>query len=57
MKEQKIQLKTEDGQDFDIPEAGSLGLLALGYVGLMLWREKRNQVNQEKQKAITQNDE
>ncbi len=35
---------TETGQPYDIPEEGSLGLLALGYVGLMAWREKRNSV-------------
>ena len=34
-------LKSETGEVYGIPEGGSLGLLALGYVGLMLWREKR----------------
>lgn len=43
MEKQHIELKTEDGQAFDIPVEGSLGLLALGYKGLMLWREKRKQ--------------
>ena len=42
--ENQAQLLTEHGAVFDIPEGGSLGLLALGYVGLMLWREKRNQL-------------
>jgi hypothetical protein len=41
-------LETEKGQPYEIPENGSLGLLALGYVGVMLWREKRQQVQQEK---------
>ena len=26
---------------YDIPAAGSLGLLAVGYRGLLAWREKR----------------
>ena len=30
-----------DGTDYEIPVEGSLGLLALGYVGLMKWRERR----------------
>lgn len=42
--ENKIRLKTEHSEDFDIPEGGSLGLLALGYVGVMLWREKRKEL-------------
>ena len=41
-------LRTKDGEDFDIPEEGSLGLLALGYVGLMAWRQKRHEVKQQK---------
>ncbi|MEM0992917.1 MAG: hypothetical protein AAGI49_07755 [Bacteroidota bacterium] len=49
MNNNNLQLKTARGQDFDIPEGGSLGLLALGYVGLMLWRERRQQIAKEKQ--------
>lgn len=41
-----LHFKTKDGQPFDIPAEGSLGLLALGYVGLMAWREKRRVVNE-----------
>lgn len=51
MKEQLITLKTEDGKPFNIPEGGSLGLLALGYVGVMLWREKRHEIQIEKRKT------
>ena len=43
--------KTKNGQSFDIPIAGSLGLLAFGDIGLMLWREKKLKVkamNQQK---------
>lgn len=34
------ELKTETGEIYEIPVGGSLGLLALGYAGVMLWREK-----------------
>jgi len=33
---------------YEIPVEGSLGLLALGHVGLKLWREKRQQVAMER---------
>lgn len=29
------------GDQYTIPEEGSLGLLALGYQGLMMWRAKQ----------------
>lgn len=38
-----IEIKTKDGQKFEVPVEGSLGLLALGYTGLMAWRMKRKQ--------------
>ncbi|MBI5915889.1 MAG: hypothetical protein HY842_10965 [Bacteroidetes bacterium] len=44
-------LKTERGEAYDIPEGGSLGLLALGYAGLMLWREKRRIITNKAQKT------
>ena len=40
---QALDLRTESGEPYEIPVEGSLGLLALGYVGLMAWREKRRQ--------------
>lgn len=39
-------LVDENGNLFEIPEGGTLGLLAYGYKGLMLWREKRRQLKQ-----------
>lgn len=41
MKRPTIKLCTEQGDTYEVPEGGSLGLLALGYKGVMLWREKR----------------
>ncbi len=35
-------LRDENGRPFEIPEGGTLGLLAMGYKGIMLWREKRS---------------
>lgn len=34
-------LVSSDGTPYEITAEGSLGLLALGYTGVMLWREKR----------------
>lgn len=39
-----IQISTLDGVPQEIDEMGSLGLLALGYRGLLAWREKRAQI-------------
>lgn len=44
-------LRTEFGEAYDIPVGGSLGLLALGYSGLMLWRQKRAEVRQAQEQS------
>ena len=44
----KMVITTNDGQPFKVPVEGSLGLLALGYKGLVAWRQVRRQY----QKAI-----
>lgn len=44
---QTPELKTPDGKAYEIPVEGSLGLLALGYVGLMAWRAKKIEVAQQ----------
>lgn len=36
-------LLNQEGQTFEVPVDGSLGLLACGYVGLMLWRDKKRE--------------
>ena len=41
------RIKTKDGKEFEIPIDGSLGLLALGFKGLMLWRQQRNKAREE----------
>ena len=40
VKKKQLKVITEQGDNFDIPIKGTLGLLALGYLGTMLWREK-----------------
>ena len=35
---------TVDGKPYDVPEEGSLGLLALGAAGLLAWRKKRKEI-------------
>lgn len=50
MENQEPQLiNAETGEAFDIPEEGSLGLLALGYQGIMLWRAKKKEIQQARQ--------
>jgi hypothetical protein len=41
----KIPLITIEGKEFEVPIGGSIGLLALGYRGLMIWRERLAQAN------------
>lgn len=42
---------TETGEAFEITEAGSLGLLAYGYSGILLWRQHREAVAAIRRKA------
>lgn len=44
MRAEDLEVLGPDGKPIDIPVDGSLGLLALGYKGLMAWRAKRIQV-------------
>lgn len=41
-----LKIKTDTGEVFEIPIQGSLGLLALGDIGLMAWRNKKAEVYQ-----------
>lgn len=36
-----LTMTTREGKSMPVPPEGNLGLLALGYRGLMLWREAR----------------
>ena len=36
----KVQITDSNGEEYVIPVEGSLGLLALGYIGLEAWRNK-----------------
>ncbi len=51
-KKQKIVFKDKDGNSFSIPPQGSLGLLALGDIGLTAWRQVREQSRAEKRQEI-----
>jgi hypothetical protein len=44
----KLVIKNSE-TEFDIPVEGSLGLLALGAVGIKAWREKRKSVTENKE--------
>ncbi len=41
-----VKLRTSDGKEYDIPERGSLALLALGDIGVMAWRQKIQDLRQ-----------
>lgn len=43
----ELKIKTTTDQLFEIPLEGSLGLLALGDIGLIAWRQKKLQTLQE----------
>lgn len=42
-KEDPSLIKDENNKAYDIPLEGSLGLLASGYKGIMMWRQKRSE--------------
>lgn len=48
---QKVVITTKEGEHFKIPPEGSLGLLALGYKGLIAWRQARRQFQKAKKGA------
>ena len=47
MTEESHLISTPDGEPFEIPVQGSLGLLALGDLGVIAWRNKIDQVKRE----------
>ena len=46
---------SEDSKKYTIPENGSLGLLALGDIGLIKWREKKAEIALKKKKSTKKN--
>jgi hypothetical protein len=36
--DKKVKFKTAAGNDFEVPPGGSLGLLALGNIGVRAWK-------------------
>ena len=52
MEEQKPEQQIFIGNDkFEIPEEGMLGLLAIGDIGLKLWRQKRKELEDKRPKT------
>ena len=43
-----LDYKTTTGEAFHVPPQGSLGLLALGDIGVIAWRQAREKAKQEK---------
>jgi hypothetical protein len=49
-------MEDKNQQPFDIPVSGNLGLLALGYTGLVAWRKKKKEVRKQKMQERKQNE-
>jgi hypothetical protein len=43
------KFKTKDGKEIEVTAEGSLGLLAIGYRGLIAWRKKRKEEGEKQQ--------
>ncbi len=43
----------QPGDVYEIPPEGSLGLLALGAVGLKLWRQKRDEHQKQQEQYVS----
>jgi hypothetical protein len=41
----ELKILTKEGKEFEAPVEGSLGLLALGAVGIQAWRKKQREHN------------
>ncbi len=54
---QELDLRLPNGEPFEIPVQGSLGLLALGDIGLMAWRQKKLQFIKAQQGSKNNNTE
>ncbi len=48
MLHEPMPLTTEDGKPFDAPVDGSLGLLAVGFRGVIAWRQARSAAARQK---------
>ena len=55
-KPQKISIVTKGGDPFQVPVEGSLGLLALGYKGLIAWRQVRRQFQKAKKEQLAKSE-
>lgn len=42
MYNESAKIQTIEGKSIEIPEKGSLGLLALGYKGIIAWKKKKD---------------
>ncbi len=47
-----LDFKTTTGESFQVPPEGSLGLLAIGDIGVIAWRQAREKARQEKLEEI-----
>lgn len=53
----ELDFTDENGRKFDVPHEGSLGLLAMGHIGLIEWRKSRKKYMQERAKTAKEKTE
>lgn len=53
----ELNFTDENGRKFDVPHEGSLGLLAMGHIGLIEWRKSRKKYMHERAKAAKEKTE
>ncbi len=39
--QESLHLKDENGKTIEVPKEGSLGIIALGYKGIVAWKKNR----------------
>jgi len=50
IKSRRYEIRDENGKVIEVPEKGSLGLLAQGYLGVLAVRKKRKEILEQKEK-------
>ncbi|MEA3452583.1 MAG: hypothetical protein U9Q83_11880 [Bacteroidota bacterium] len=41
---EEAEIRLDNGEKFEVPKEGSLGLLAIGYKGIVAWRKAKGKV-------------
>jgi len=54
--EEEYGITDPEGKPYEIPLQGSMGLIALGYRGLMAWRAKKIEAERKQQQEKTEDE-